>query len=452
MKPAKARRPTKADPVEQEIEAALQPGCFIKYGAGWSFVEGLDGVEDKIAKLVRSAPARAVALYATFLAGCYEKAEELDDSSVNFGMFIDGLFRGWVKARQAAGADPDETARRLVGWMDDDEYGFCYQIERDLVKVLDKRGLAAFERCIRERFDGVATVAPRPGGRQRDPAYLRRRAAEILRAILAEQRNVEGYVALCEATELTPADCLAVAKMLQARRKPADALAWVERGLALEKKHPSSFADHDLGKLKRDLLLKLGRGDAALDAAWADFKAHPSKYSYADLMRYVPKTERAAWHKKAMDAAASTDLHSLIELWLETREIDRLIERLRKARDKELEGISHYAAEPVAKKLAKAHPDVAAKVYRALGMRILKAKKSKYYDAALSNFEDARRCYVRAGLGPKWESLVREVRAEHHRKTGFMSGFEELVAGGGPSAKPTFLERAKARWSTSPGN
>ncbi len=30
----------KADPLEQEIEAALQPGYFIKYGAGWSFVEG----------------------------------------------------------------------------------------------------------------------------------------------------------------------------------------------------------------------------------------------------------------------------------------------------------------------------------------------------------------------------------------------------------------------------
>jgi uncharacterized Zn finger protein len=148
-----------------------------------------------------------------------------------------------------------------------------------------------------------------------------------------------------------------------------------------------------------------------------------------------------------MDAAGGTDLHSLIELWLETREIDRLIERLRKARDEELEGISHYATEPVAKKLAKTHPDVAAKVYRALGMRILKAKKSKYYDAALSNLEDARRCYERAGLSKKWEGLVRELRAEHHRKTGFMSGFEEVVAGGGPSAKPMFLERAKARWS-----
>ncbi len=447
MKPMPPRRPPKMDPLEKEIEAALQPGYFIKYGAGWPFVEGLDLVEDKISKLVPSAPARAVALYETFLAGGYEKAEELDDSSGNFGMFVDGLFRGWVKARQAAGSDPDETARRLIGWMGDDAYGFCYQLERDLVKVLDKPGLAAFEHRIRERFDGVAMAIPGPGERQRDPAYLRRRAAEILRAILAEQRNVEAYVALCEATELTPADCLALAKMLQARRKPADALAWVERGLDLEKKGPSSFADHELGKLKRDLLLKLGRGDAALDAAWGDFKAHPSKYSYADLMRYVPKADRAAWHKKAMDAARRADLHSLIELWLETKEIDRLIERLRKTRDEALEGISHYATEPVAKKLAKTHPDVAAKVYRALGMRILKAKKSKYYDAALSNLEDARRCYERAGLSNKWEGLVRKLRAEHHRKTGFMSGFEEVVAGGGPSVKPTFLERAKARWS-----
>jgi hypothetical protein len=448
MKPQ--RRSTKTDPLEREIGEALQPGSFIKYGAGWSFIEGLERAEEKIARLVRSAPARAVALYETFLAGCYEKAEELDGSSGNFGMFVDGLFRGWVKARQAAGGDPGETARRLVSWMDDDPYGFCFELERDLVKVLDKRGLAAFERRIREQFDGVATTAPGPGGRPRDPAYLRRRAAEILRAILVEQRNIEAYVALCEATELQAADCLTLAKMLQARRKPVDALAWVERGLALEKKPSGSFADHDLGRLKRDLLVKLGRGAVALDAAWTDFKAHPSTYSYADLMRYVPRAERAAWHKQAMEAAAGADLHPLIELWLEAREIDRLVARLRQARDEELEGISHHATEPIAKKLAKAHPDVAAKVYRALGMRILEAKKSKYYDAALSNFESARRCYERAGLGAQWESLVREIRAGHHRKIGFMPGFEALVAGAGPSTRPTFLERAKARWSTPP--
>jgi uncharacterized Zn finger protein len=161
--------------------------------------------------------------------------------------------------------------------------------------------------------------------------------------------------------------------------------------------------------------------------------------------------QRSRRHQKAMEAAAGGDLHSLIELWLETREIDRLVERLRRARDEELEGISHYATEPVAKKLAKTHPDVAARVYRALGMRILRAKKSRHYEAALSNFEKARRCYERAGLAPMWEALVGEIRAQHHRKIGFMTGFEEIVAGGGPSLRPTFLERAKARWKTSSG-
>ncbi len=150
-------------------------------------------------------------------------------------------------------------------------------------------------------------------------------------------------------------------------------------------------------------------------------------------MRYVPQEERAVWHAKAMEAAAEADLHSLIELWIETHEIDRLVERLRKAPDKEIEDLSHYTTEPAAKALEKTHPDVAAKIYRALGMRILKAKKSKYYEIALGHYENAKHCYERAGLAIEWEELVRQVRAEHHRKTGFMPGFDDLVAGAGPS-------------------
>jgi hypothetical protein len=41
---------------------------------------------------------------------------------------------------------------------------------------------------------------------------------------------------------------------------------------------------------------------------------------------------------------------------------------------------------------------------------------------------------------------VDEVRADHRRKTGFMSGFEEVVAGLVPSKKRSFLERAKMCW------
>jgi len=57
------------------------------------------------------------------------------------------------------------------------------------------------------------------------------------------------------------------------------------------------------------------------------------------------------------------------------------------------------------------------------------AGKSKYYGAAFSNFERARRCYDQAGLLADWNRVVSTVRSQHHRKTGFMSGFEDVVAG-----------------------
>lgn len=108
--------------------------------------------------------------------------------------------------------------------------------------------------------------------------------------------------------------------------------------------------------------------------------------------------------------------------------------------------MSHYVTEPAAKKLEQTHPDVAARLWRAQGMRLVNGRNSKYYDDALANFERARRCFEQAGLAAEWEQLVKTVRAEHHRKRGFMAGFEEIVAGSGPSQKSSFLERARARW------
>lgn len=75
------------------------------------------------------------------------------------------------------------------------------------------------------------------------------------------------------------------------------------------------------------------------------------------------------------------------------------------------------------------------------------AKKSKYYDAALANCERAMRCYEKAGLNAQWEETVSQVRAEHHRKAGIMLGVENLVGGSKPTRKPSFMERAKARWA-----
>ena len=107
---------------------------------------------------------------------------------------------------------------------------------------------------------------------------------------------------------------------------------------------------------------------------------------------------------------------------------------------------------PVAAKLEKVDPGAAARLWRAMGARIVGAGKSKYYQAALRNFERAKRCYATAGREPEWERVVSEVRARHRRKHGFMPGFERVANGTGPEPTPPFLERAKARWIGPPSN
>ncbi len=250
-----------ADPVERRIEAALAPGRFVSDRACSGFVGDVEAVEREIADLVEVAPARAVALYEAFLAGCHEKADEVDDSSGSLGMFVTSLCCGWVRARQTAGAAADETATRLLEWMDDDPFGFRYRLERDVAGVLDEAGLAALASRVRARLDKVSTAGPQAGSGESiegDPA--RRRWARVLRTLYRQQGDVEAYLGLAQETGLTAADCHAVAVMLAARGAPGQALSWVERGIELHSTTPhSSFSGHELAALKPRLLKELGR-------------------------------------------------------------------------------------------------------------------------------------------------------------------------------------------------
>ena len=197
------------------MELALSPGEFIGDHACFSFVSGLEEVAAKIKALTRTDAARAAGLYETFFAGCHAKAEELHDSSGSFGQFAQDLICPWIKARQTAGADPNETAATFLAWMDDDPYAFCYQIEKDVTKAFDKAGRIVFEKLARSRFEAAPI----------QPEYNRRRWGTVLRAVYLAQRKVAAYEALAQETGLTAQDCLALATILVAG-KPSQALEW----------------------------------------------------------------------------------------------------------------------------------------------------------------------------------------------------------------------------------
>ena len=431
----------------------LAPDTFIHYRITDDFVSDLQRLEERLRSLVPREPARVADLYEAFIAGCYERADNIDDSDGSFGDFFAMLFCGCIAARQAAGADAGETVDWVLAWMDDDPYGFCHDLARHAAEVLDPRGLAAFVNRVRARFDAATDARRSPEGVSRnDTTYDRERWAEALRRLYIAQHDLSSFRALAEENGLTSADCYTLATMTLARDDAAEALGWAERGLELAAKgttsdYPATFR---LEKLRRDLLVKLDRPREALESAWTEYLEQPSAASFHELMEYAPDSERSVWRERALDASAAAHLSSRIELLVAAQEPGRLVELVDATGDQELESLSHSYTRPAAEMLEASSPRTAARRCRAQALRILTAKKSKYYDAALANLESAKRCFERAGLVTEWERTVTQLRDDHHRKVAFMPGFERLVAGHGPSTELSFLERAKSRWSHPP--
>lgn len=445
-----------SDPMEAEIERALAPGRFVSDRGCFRFVDGLEQVAATVGRLVDDEPVRAATLYETFLAGCYEKAEEVDDSSDSFGMFAQSLISGWITARQAAQTSPQQTAARLLAWMDDDQYGFCHRLEREIATVFGEAGIAAFIDQIRSRFEAADQAATASAGSDQGDQDARRRSAETLRwaetlrSLYTARGDLDAYVDLTERTGLTTDDCLTVANLLVTRGDPAQALSWTEHGLDLDANQPyPSFAAHSLTELKPRLLADLGHGEQALETAWAGYRKHPDRYSYDHLMTFVPHAERPGWHDRAITVALDGDryLPAVIELLLHTDETGRLGQLAARTSDCSWEGVGHHTAEQAGAALEPSHPGDAARIWRAQGMRILEAGKSKYYGAALRYFEHAKRCYQQAGQPAQWQQVVDEVHAQHGRKTSFLPGFDAVVTGTDPAPQPSFLDPAKARWS-----
>lgn len=424
---------------EQAMEQALRPGAFINYGVASDFVRGLESVAQGLDSLALSEPGSAAELYEIFIGACHEKAEEIDDSGGNLGMFVQRLFVDWVGARQAAKHDAADTVRRLDAWIDDDPYGFCSHLEPHVAKTMDPQHLGAFAQLARERLHRTVPDDRGPAG------YPRRRWAETLKHILAAQKDAEAYLELCQASGLAAADCNVLAEMDEHHGRPQEALTWVERGLALAQgERFGGSAEYELKKRHRALLRGLGRVAEAVASAWVDFEQHPSDVSYRILLELAPADEHQTWRNRALARGEGAELGSAIDLFIEAGETERLVRRVSRVQDAELEGLSHYTIEPAAEILRSSHAAVASRLYRALAVRILDAKKSKYYGAALRHLERARECYEAAGLEAAWISLVEELRAAHRRKSGFMPGFERVVA---RVPEPSFIERTKKRWS-----
>jgi hypothetical protein len=427
----------KADAWERTVERLFRPGTFIPERACSAFVSDLEELEAEVSKNLSGQPEWAAAQYELLLAACYEKTDELDDSSGSLAMFVESLFCGWVRARQAAKADPEQTATWLLVRMDDDPHGYCLHLEREVAKILGGRERAVFLRGIEAR------AGAGEDGRLKAPETAVQRWVEALRTVYLAGGQLDAYVALAESAGLRTKDCQEIAEMLMAQDQLPEALGWVERGLGLEKQ---DWGGHGLDRLRRALLVKLGRADEALQSVWADFVAFPHRYTYEHLAALIPEDERQAWRERILEVVGRARLEERMDMLLVLQEPDLLAALVDQTPDPALEGLSHTLGEPAAALLERDHPGPAARLWRAQALRILHAKRSKYYEVAVLDLAHARDGFLAAGQGEVWDQTVAQLLVEHRRKLGFMEGFQRLAAGATPEPQPTFLERARAQW------
>lgn len=431
------------DAVARDVELALHTQDWYDSWATSAFVDRLQEVEERVAELVATHPSRAADLYETLIGGAHEAAESVDDSNGELTAFVETAFKGWVRARQAAGDAAEETIDALLAWMVDDDYGFCHRVEEVVVEVMTPAALAAFAAAARRALDELGAE---DGSASLDTLGAQR-WENVLREVTWRQGDVNAYVTVCDDLGWRPTDALRLVEHYEGRKSWQDALHWAERGLSLAAGGRwSDAAEYDLVEKRRYLLTRLGRGAEVLAELWTAYEAYPSEHTYDALMRQVPGKERAEWRARALAVPPSGGLGGALGLYRRAEADERIVMAVESATDEALEAISHYVLEPIAARLEPAHVTLAAKIHRALGWRIVAAGKSRYYAEALEHFKDARRCYLAAGLEHEWEAIGRRLRAEHGRKKGFLGEFERVVERPAPPP-PTATERARSRWS-----
>ena len=409
----------------------------------------LEKVKECVDELVESDEAeRAIGLYEIFLSGCHQKAEETDDSDGALGDFFQELFLSWIKARQQAGHEASETVRQILKWKENDEYGFCYDIEGDIATTLNETAYPLFAEHFQEQIERALEPIKNEERRNIDDypaeAFL---PVKALKSIYLTKQDLKSYQALCERFVLSPKDCENIAALHQEKRRYGQALAWVDKGLAAEKtRRWGNEAAYALSEMRRELLAKTGRKKEAFNHVWNEFKRHPSLFGYTELTKLAPEKDRRAWHEKAIDAARKTSLEAFIEICVKTKEIDALSRHIDSIKDDQLEDITHYVTEKAAKALTKKHPQSAMTIYRALGMRILRSGKSKYYSQALEHFGQVKKLSKKAGYPERWEELVQTIHDQHLRKRGFIDRFEDLVVTREAKPSKSFEENARATW------
>jgi hypothetical protein len=390
-----------------EIDAVRASRHFYGYRESNVLAQELDRIRQGITEYLLPARPRAAAELLGRLirldANVYERADDSDGVIGDaIGEAVTDCGRAWVAVPER---DPKILAAEVFDLFTTDEYGARSHVITAFSEALGTSGLDELECLVRERLDHAAT-----GRRDYERALT-----FALENIADARGDVDGYIA---AHRLAGTENMAVKEIgerLLAAGRLEEALHWLDRPDVPEHKRG------DIGRLKVDILDRLGRTEDAQAVRWLMFATSLSAGILDEYLGRLPEVVVAEARQRAIATACRhPDVHQSLHLLAELSPdiaADLVHKRLG-----EIRGEAYWVLRPVADRLTESHPVAAILLYRRMADDVLRRGRSQHYDHAVGDLVAAERLVPSVGdwLGhPPQEAYRQQVATDHRQKRAF---------------------------------
>ena len=382
--------------LREQLERAIE---IADYSSAYGYFQQVEAALEAVAGLIEGGfPDAAITLSEYALELLEGSAEQADDSDGGLGEAIARAEEIHLEACEAGTPDVVALAERLVGRALASEYEVFLEALPAYADVLGERGLARYRELVEQ-------ATRKPGSnRSFTIKYLAERLAQCL-------DGTDGLVAVLAKNVTSGYDVLRIAELLCTDDRDAEALTWLERGLA------EFEPDSRLRDLAAEIHLRAGRRDLAAEMRWANFAERPTLDSYCALRDTVPD-DFPAWRERALSLLAEQPggnpwrpgRSTLVEILLVEKEIDTAWQAATEG------GCAEDLWLRLARERARKHPaDAIPVLLRAANRAIAGANRDAYRTGA-QLLAEAKKLFVRCGREPEFAEHLAALRHRHRAK------------------------------------
>ena len=418
-----------SDALDAELKTrikSLQTGrSFVDWREAGNLAAIIDTIRAGITgELVAESPGAAVARLWQLIDATDSIMERVDDSG---GMISSSLRAAVVDLgavlAKAGVDDADILARKVHASTLDNGYGVVDGLVQAVAPAFGPKGRAALRAYFEQDIAATSPTAWPTGDGARDYERDRRRfaAAKGLMDLADAEDDVDAFLCAAELSPYKIAYIDKAAKRLLKAKRPAEALAWLDRLPPDHFKWRDATGDGVVG-IKLQALDALGRNDEAQALRWEMFERYLWPVYLREHVKRLPDFEDEPVIRKAVAHAMAhrsvLEALSFLVAWPDLDAAARLVA----TRADEIDGRHYDLLNTAIDRLEEKHPVAATILLRAKIDSVLARASSTQYRHAARDLARAAALALRieaAATISTHEAYMADLKARHARKTSF---------------------------------